>query len=235
MAARGKDLQSKRLRLIEATAWIAGVGMLGAYTGARWWYAYSYETALATFHTAQSAARVTTPQEPSEPVDMSTWSQSRIEHYQESLKVDLAPEALLRIPSLKLVVPVFDGASETNLNRGAGRIEGTARIGENGNLGIAAHRDGFFRVLKDVRVGDELLIERLTVTEKYRVESIRIVDPSDVSVLNQTSAPTVTLVTCYPFYHVGAAPKRYIVRAAIVTDDRERVAAPALAADVIPK
>ena len=84
---------------------------------------------------------------------------------------------------MKLVVPVFEGTSDLNLNRGAGRIEGTARIGEAGNVGIAAHRDGFFRVLKDVRVGDTLLLERLTATDTYRIVSTTIVDPSEVSVL----------------------------------------------------
>src|SRR6187399_2240272 len=120
---------------------------------------------------------------------------------------------VLRVPSLKLVVPVFEGTSEENLNRGAGRIEGTAPIGDLGNIGIAAHRDGFFRVLKDIRVGDELLLERLDATDTYRIVATRIVDPSDVSVLSATGAPAVTLVTCYPFYYVGSAPQRFIVRA----------------------
>jgi sortase A len=231
MTARVKDVRFKPLRLFEVAAWVAGIGLLGTYGGARWWYAHSHETALASFHTAQSAAQITriSEPEPEAAVDMSTWSTERKERYRETLRDDLTPEALLRIPALKLVVPVFDGANETNLNRGAGRIEGTARIGEEGNLGIAAHRDGFFRVLKDVHLGDVLLIERLTVTEQYRVESIDIVDPSQVSVLDPTSTRSVTLVTCFPFYHLGPAPKRFIVRAAIVAEDRERDAAPALA------
>ena len=114
---------------------------------------------------------------------------------------------------MKLVVPVFEGISDLNLNRGAGRIEGTARFGEAGNVGIAAHRDGFFRVLKDVRVGDTLLLERLAATDTYRIVSITIVDPSEVSVLAPTATQSVTLVTCYPFYYVGSAPRRFIVRA----------------------
>ena len=114
---------------------------------------------------------------------------------------------------MKLAVPVFDGTSEQNLNRGAGRIPGTARIGEPGNLGIAAHRDGFFRVLKDVRIGDVLLLERLGATDAYRIVSTVIVDPSDVSVLEPTATHSVTLVTCFPFYYVGSAPQRFIVHA----------------------
>jgi sortase A len=219
----------KPLGFFEAAVWVAGIGLLGTYSGARWWYAHSYETALVSFQNAKSTVQTIQPQRHEPPVDMSTWSAQRIERYRESLSRNLTPEALLRIPALKLVVPVFDGTNETNLNRGAGRIEGTARIGENGNLGIAAHRDGFFRALKDVQVDDVLLIERLTATEEYRVVSTRIVDPSDVSVIKPTSSRVVTLVTCYPFYHVGAAPKRFIVRAEIVTIDHESKATPTLA------
>jgi sortase A len=155
-------------------------------------------------------------------VDMTTWSRARVDRYRESLRESLAPQAVLRIPSVKLVVPVFEGTRELNLNRGAGRIEGTARIGEAGNVGIAAHRDGFFRALKDVRVGDTLLLERVTATRTYRVVSMTIVDPSEVSVLAPTTTESVTLVTCYPFYYVGSAPRRFIVRAQRVTpDDKE--------------
>jgi sortase A len=220
-----KKALSKGLPLLEATAWVAGIGLLGAYGGARWWYAHSHETGLVMFQAAQTAAQIAPMREPELPVDISTWSPARVEHYRESLRADLTPEALLRIPAVKLVVPVYEGTSETNLNRGAGRIEGTARIGDEGNLGIAAHRDGFFRVLKDVRLGDSLAIERLTGTEQYRVVSIDIVDPSEVSVLAATSTRTVTLVTCFPFYHVGSAPKRYIVRAAIVSTLADETAA----------
>jgi sortase A len=220
-----KKALSKGLPLLEATAWVAGIGLLGAYGGARWWYAHSHETGLVMFQAAQTAAQIAPMREPELPVDISTWSPARVEHYRESLRTNLTPEALLRIPAVKLVVPVYEGTSETNLNRGAGRIEGTARIGDEGNLGIAAHRDGFFRVLKDVRLGDSLAIERLTGTEQYRVVSIDIVDPSEVSVLAATSTRTVTLVTCFPFYHVGSAPKRYIVRAAIVSTLADETAA----------
>jgi sortase A len=120
---------------------------------------------------------------------------------------------VLRIPNLKLAVPVFEGTSELNLNRGAARIEGTARIGATGNLGLAAHRDGFFRPLKDIHVGDPLYLDTVGRTLIYRVSSIRIVTPEDVEVLEPTDKPSITLVTCYPFYFVGSAPKRFIVHA----------------------
>ena len=134
-------------------------------------------------------------------------------HYRAALHSPGRPEAVLRIPSLNLVVPVFEGTSEENLNRGAGRIEGTAHIGESGNIGIAAHRDGFFRVLKDVRVGHLLELQRLDGTDTYRIVATTIVEPADISVLAATDKQAITLVTCYPFYFVGAAPQRFIVRA----------------------
>lgn len=128
------------------------------------------------------------------------------------------PIALLRIPRVALEVPVFDDVSERNLNRGAGWIEGTALPGAIGNIGIAAHRDRHFRVLKDVVVGDVLELETLSQRRTYRVSKISIVKPDDVSSLRETETPAVTLVTCYPFYYVGHAPKRYIVRAVATSE-----------------
>ena len=203
------------LRGIEILAWCAGVSLLVTYATTRAWYTHSRDEGVAMFEAATALART-------DAVDMTTWSRARVDRYRESLRESLAPQAVLRIPSVKLVVPVFEGTRELNLNRGAGRIEGTARIGEAGNVGIAAHRDGFFRALKDVRVGDTLLLERVTATRTYRVVSMTIVDPSEVSVLAPTTTESVTLVTCYPFYYVGSAPRRFIVRAQRVTpDDKE--------------
>ena len=93
------------------------------------------------------------------------------------------------------------------------RVKGTARIDAVGNLGIAGHRDGFFRPLKDIVVGDNMELLTNTRSVNYRVTSIDIVDPGDVSVVSPTKKATITLVTCYPFYFVGHAPKRYIVKA----------------------
>ena len=98
------------------------------------------------------------------------------------------------------------------MNRGAGWIEGTAELGTTGNIGLAGHRDGFFRGLKDIKSGDVIELETLDGSLTYRVSEITIVDPEDVYVLAPTPEPSVTLVTCYPFYFVGNAPKRYIVR-----------------------
>jgi sortase A len=213
----------KVLRTIELLAWTAGVSMLVTYAGTRSWYAHAREQGIAEFdavrndlqqqQAAPAAASQSVSVAEAQQVDMSTWSRERITQYRAALHSAGIPEAVLRIPSLNLVVPVFEGTSEENLNRGAGRIEGTAHIGESGNVGIAAHRDGFFRVLKDVRVGQSLTLERLDGTETYRIVAMTIVEPSDVSVLAATDKHAITLVTCYPFYYVGSAPQRFIVRA----------------------
>jgi sortase A len=149
-------------------------------------------------------------------VDLSLWSPKRVEAFKDSLTEDAgAPIALLSIPKIHLDVPVFNGTDELTLNRGVGRILGTARIGQRGNLGIAGHRDGFFRGLKDVAQGDfvELVLRGRTVT--YVIDKIQIVSPGDVHVLQPTPDAALTLVTCYPFYFVGSAPQRYIVSASV--------------------
>lgn len=203
------------LRSVEILAWTVGASLLVTYAATRTWYAYGSEQGIATFDAVRNElqAKQTAAPAADEPVDMSKWSPERIARYRDSPQADAIPDAVLRIPSLNLVVPVFEGTSEENLNRGAGRIPGTAHIGESGNIGIAAHRDGFFRVLKDVRVGHLLQLERLDGTDTYRIVSTTIVEPSDVSVLDATSTHAITLVTCYPFYFVGSAPQRFIVRA----------------------
>jgi sortase A len=144
------------------------------------------------------------------------WSVQRIQAYKDSLfeKVD-APLAVLRIPKIQLEVPVFNGTDDPTLNRGVGRIAGTAQVGAGGNLGLAGHRDGFFRGLKDVAQGDMIELAHRGQTDVYVIDEIQIVSPEDVSVLKPTEAPSLTLVTCFPFYFVGSAPQRYVVRASL--------------------
>jgi sortase A len=149
-------------------------------------------------------------------VDLSLWSPKRVQAFKDSLVQDADPPiALLSIPKIHLEVPVFDGTEDLTLNRGVGRIRGTARIGQGGNLGIAGHRDGFFRGLKDVTPGDAVELVLQGQTLGYVVDTIQIVDPRDVRVLQLTTNATLTLVTCYPFYFVGSAPQRYIVSASV--------------------
>ena len=147
-------------------------------------------------------------------VDMKLWSSVRVKAYKAALQRETPRTlAILRIARLELEVPVYDGTSDAVLDLAAGRIEDTALPGTPGNVGIAAHRDGFFRVLKDIKTGDELVLDTPASTEHYVVEWTRITTPDDVSVIDPTPGRAVTLVGCYPFYHVGAAPQRFIVRA----------------------
>jgi sortase A len=149
-------------------------------------------------------------------VDFSLWGKNRIHAYLASLSLKLdAPIAVLSIPRLALTAPVFDGTDDLTLDRGLGRVDGTDRPGGEHNLGIAGHRDGFFRGLKDIRQGDVIEIERVDGKDVYVVESTTIVDPSDVSVLEPGPKSSLTLITCYPFYFVGDAPSRFIVKASL--------------------
>lgn len=151
---------------------------------------------------------------PDSPVDFSLWSPKRVTAYKDSLtkKTDL-PLAILRIQKIHLEVPVFNDTDDLTLNRGVGRILGTAQVGESGNLGIAGHRDGFFRGLQSIAEGDVVELVQPRQTDRYLVSGIRIVTPEDTSVLKPKGVPALTLVTCFPFYFVGHAPKRYIVTA----------------------
>ena len=119
----------------------------------------------------------------------------------------------IEIPRLLLSVVVMEGIDRITLRRAVGHIPGTALPGRPGNVGLAGHRDTFFRPLKDLRVKDEILFSTLKGNFKYLVVSITIVDPHDVGVLGSTGENVLTLVTCYPFYYVGPAPQRWIVRA----------------------
>lgn len=147
--------------------------------------------------------------------DQSLWNAKRIKDYEESLMVNADPPVgVMRIEDLNIEVPIYNGTEELNLNRGVGRIKGMARMNdESGNLGIAGHRDGIFRVLKDIQVGEDIEVQTPLGKETFLVSSITIVPKDDISVLAPTDERTMTIVTCYPFYHVGNAPKRYIVKA----------------------
>jgi sortase A len=146
------------------------------------------------------------------------WDSARIRAYQRSLAVSFpAPEAILRVPKAAIEVPILEGTDDLTLNRGVGHIPGSSLPGHSGNIAITGHRDGFFRGLKDITAGDTIEVVRHNQTDKYLVRNIKIVLPSDTSVLNQTDDSTLTLITCYPFYYVGSAPQRYIVQASLIT------------------
>ncbi len=117
----------------------------------------------------------------------------------------------LQVPRLELSVMVVEGVSDGDLKLAAGHIPGTALPGQPGNVGIAAHRDTFFRPLRNIRRNDAILLSTLQGAYSYRVVSTAVVRPEDTQVLNPIGHDRLTLVTCYPFNYVGSAPKRFIV------------------------
>lgn len=122
--------------------------------------------------------------------------------------------AKLTIPRLQLTTMVREGVDEGTLRAMAGHIPGTALPGRPGNVGVAAHRDTQFRSLRNIRKRDRIVVSTRTGDYRYEVVSTRIVEPDDVAVLKASRGQkTLTLVTCYPFDFIGAAPKRFIVRA----------------------
>jgi sortase A len=124
---------------------------------------------------------------------------------------------VLEVPSVELEVPIYQTASDQVMDRAAGVIDGMAYPHEGGNIGISGHRDGYFRVLKDVQVGDTITLQTLEGEKRFKIDATTIVDKADTTLLKDTRDQTVTLVTCYPFYFVGHAPQRFIVTASLDT------------------
>jgi sortase A len=152
----------------------------------------------------------------------------------ETTAVDVSPEAPVappkpkKVPSGKLIgrievqrlglsVVIVEGTDSSTLKRAAGHIAGTALPGQPGNVGIAAHRDTYFRPLRDIHKDDIITVTTADGDYRYKVVSTEIVTPDDVSVLDSDGTDVLTLVTCYPFNYIGAAPSRFIIRAEQIT------------------
>ena len=195
--------------LAERIAWTSGAVCLVAYGALSVDGAVGARREVERFSLLQAAA-LHQPQAP----DLSLWGSERISAWRQALSESVPPPlAVLRVPKIRLEVAVLPGTDDVTLNRAVGHIDDTALPGTDGNSGIAGHRDGFFRGLKDIAPGDAIELETLRGKEMYRVERTWVVSPEDVSVLTATPTRSLTLVTCYPFYHVGPAPQRFIVRA----------------------
>jgi sortase A len=232
--ARRRQMKSGSIwpRHLERALLILGLILVAVYALAKLHSEISAHLALRKFEAERQESRVraqeSVRQRTGEEVDFSLWSDKRVQGYLESLlSRPEPPAAVLRIQKLHLEVPVYDGTDDLTLNRGVGRIIGTTRLGVTGNTGIAGHRDGFFRGLKDLGPGDTVELLLPTQTSHYVVENIQITNPDDVSVLQPTAEPHLTLVTCYPFYFIGSAPQRYIVSATFTKSDRPESQPPA--------
>ena len=123
------------------------------------------------------------------------------------------PLGRIEISSLGIAAMIMEGDDDKTLRRAVGHIPGTAVPGQPGNVALAGHRDTFFRALRNIHKDDEITLETLDGAYRYRVDNIQIVLPGDVATLNHSKESILTLVTCYPFSFVGAAPQRFVVRA----------------------
>src|SRR6478672_6580902 len=190
------------LRRLEVGLLAAGLILVTVFVAVKVQSRISAQLAVKKFETEQAASLREVEEfsilQTRADVDLSLWSDSRIKDYLESIEnVTDTPQAVLRIPKLHLEVPIYEGSDERTLDRGLGRIIGTARLGELGNTGIAGHRDGFFRGLKDIAPGDTLELMLPHRTDHYTVTNIMITNPDDVSVLQPSTTASLTLVTCY--------------------------------------
>jgi sortase A len=123
------------------------------------------------------------------------------------------PLGEIELTRVGVTAMILEGTDDRSLRRAVGHIPGTAVPGEHGNVAIAGHRDTFFRALRNVSQDDEITLMTLEGSYRYRVDSIKVVGPEDTQVLDNSGGDILTLVTCFPFYFVGPAPRRFIVRA----------------------
>jgi sortase A len=211
----------RRVPIVERTAWLLGViGLAG-------WGMFHVGAAISTRQDLERFAALRSISLPAGTPDQSLWSPNRRNAWQTALS-DPAPVplAVLRIPKIRLAAAVLPGTDDRTLDRALGHIEGTSEPGADGNSGIAGHRDGFFRGLKDIVPGDAIELDTLQGRDTYRVERTWVVDPEEVWVVSATPRRALTLVTCYPFYYVGSAPRRFIVRAVLADDSIESSLSP---------
>jgi sortase A len=208
-----REIRRRLLLVAERASWAFGL------VGLVWWGSFHLEVASSTRHDLERFAALQVLATQAGTPDQSLWSPYRISAWRKTLSEPApAPLAVIRIPKIRLEVPVLPGTDDRTLDRGVGHIEDTAQPGTEGNSGIAGHRDGFFRGLKDITPGDAIELDTLQGKLVYRVERTWVVDPKEVSVLDPTPIRALTLVTCFPFYFVGSAPQRFIVRAVRVRD-----------------
>lgn len=203
-------MDATRLRLLRLAE---RAGLTLGLVGLLWWGTLQAGAAMSTRQELERFAALQLASEASAP-ELSAWSSDRGGPWRTApLGPVPVPLAVLRIAKIQLEVPVLPGTDDRTLDRAVGHIEGTALPGTDGNVGLAGHRDSFFRGLKEINPGDAIEIDTRLGNYSFRVERMWVVDPTEVSILAPTSGPALTLVTCYPFDFIGSAPRRFIVRA----------------------
>lgn len=195
-------MQQRTSRRLEGVLWVAGLLALLPLAVSS---AYR-ELAAGSLSMAATETALVRPDD--------TWSAARRRAY-EALS-PLAPEsvATLIIPATDTAVPVFPEETERAMTLGAAYLSPARPLAANsGNIALSAHRDGPFRQLRELEVGDELRLRTARGERRYVIEMLDIVEPEAVHVLADREYATLTLLTCYPFYYVGSAPRRYVVTA----------------------
>ena len=185
---------SKALRILEVGLLFLGLLLVVVFAFAHIHRFIMFRAEMATFETTQlesakasavgmeaiDSANPNPDLHQSPNTKYSLWSIQRTKSYQANLGKAVEPLAVLRIPALHLEVPVLEGTDEVTLNRGVGRIAGTSLPGQRGNIGIAGHRDGFVRKLKDTQTGDAVELVTISGTDVFVVDQIRITSPADL-------------------------------------------------------
>lgn len=212
------------LRRSEHFFFVVGFVLLGLCAAilAQAWFFQAYENwafeqelrgapvSYARFVADAVSPPVPAPSEAIAPLPSSVTSLPKVDF---ELTADRSIVGRMEIPRIGLKAMIREGVSHRTLALAVGHIPGTALPGQTGNVGIAGHRDTFFRSLREVHPGDAIILTTLGGSYEYRVESSEVVAPRDTRVLENSSRPELTLVTCYPFYYVGPAPERFIVHA----------------------
>ena len=183
---------------------VAGVGLLG-YVGGEYWWMYHRQKTLEAAWTQQAAALAAADQ---------------------ATPVKISPEQMLtrlRVNKIGIDAIVVEGASRKDLSEGPGHMKQTAEPGEAGNAVITGHRDTFFRHIHELSKGDQIQVQRNGKNFIYEVTGRRIVIPEDISVIKPTNDPQLTLITCYPTYYIGPAPKRLVVFSKLIESDGQPV------------
>lgn len=183
-----------RRKILSLFLMLIGIGLL-IYVGSQYWGMYRSQQQLAQEWERQASVTNVAGQAKISPEDMLT---------------------RVMIPKINLDAIVVEGASRTQLSEGPGHMKETATPGQPGNAVITGHRDTFFRHIYELNKGDDILVRRAGQLFRYQVTGKRIVLPEDVSVLRQTTDPQLTLITCYPTYYIGPAPKRLVVFSKLV-------------------
>jgi sortase A len=185
----------------------------------------AHDKAVADLNAEATADLNSRPSTSDAPPVLPSFSESAGTSAQQQAAIKNMPLGRIEINSLGLTAMIQEGTSEQILKRGVGHITGTASLGHTGNIGLAAHRDTFFRKLRNIHDGDGITLTTLNGSFNYRVELISIVEPQNSAVLRDTGENILTLVTCYPFSYIGPAPKRFIVRAKEVPSEPAAIAA----------